>query len=120
MARAPKAVIGFSDITALLSAITRLTGLVTFHGPTARAAMPSFSRWHFERVLASAEPPGRLGRLPQPPDVLVAQEHRVVTLRGGVAEGPLAGGNLTLLHCLIGTRYFPDLAGAIRLVLTWR
>lgn len=113
LARAPKAVIGFSDITALLSAITRLTGLVTFHGPTARAAMPSFSRWHFERVLASAGPPGRLGRLPQPPDVLVAQEHRVVTLRGGMAEGPLAGGNLTLLHCLIGTRYFPDLAGAI-------
>jgi muramoyltetrapeptide carboxypeptidase len=113
LARAPKAVIGFSDITALLTAITRLTGLVTFHGPTARAAMPSFSRSHFERVLASAEPPGRLGRLPQPADVLVTQEYRIVTLRGGVAEGPLAGGNLTLLQCLIGTRYFPDLAGAI-------
>lgn len=113
LARAPKAVIGFSDITALLAAVTRLTGLVTFHGPTARAAMPPFSRWHFERVLAAAEPAGRLGRLPSPPDVLVAQEHRIVPLRGGVAEGPLAGGNLTLLQCLIGTRYFPDLDGAI-------
>jgi muramoyltetrapeptide carboxypeptidase len=36
-----------------------------------------------------------------------------VTLAGGTAEGPLIGGNLTLLHCLIGTSYFPDLEGAI-------
>ncbi len=48
-------VIGFSDITALLNAISRLTGVVTFHGPVARASMPAFSRWHFELVLARAE-----------------------------------------------------------------
>jgi muramoyltetrapeptide carboxypeptidase len=34
-------------------------------------------------------------------------------LRGGRAEGVLAGGNLSLLQCLIGTRYFPDLDGAL-------
>jgi muramoyltetrapeptide carboxypeptidase len=113
LARRPKAVVGFSDITAILNAITHRTGIVTFHGPVARAAMPAFSRWHFERVLACAEPAGRLGRLPAPPDVLVPQEHRVVTLHGGTAEGPLAGGNLTLLQCLIGTSHFPDLEGAI-------
>jgi muramoyltetrapeptide carboxypeptidase len=44
---------------------------------------------------------------------LVPQENRIVVLRGGVAEGFLAGGNLTLLHCLIGTPYFPPLDGAI-------
>ncbi len=113
MARRPKALIGFSDITALLNAVTRLTGVVTFHGPVARAGMPAFNRWHFERVLTTAEPAGRLGRIPQPPDTLLPQENRIVTLCGGVAEGPLAGGNLTLLQCLIGTPYFPELAGAI-------
>jgi muramoyltetrapeptide carboxypeptidase len=113
IARQPKPLIGFSDITALLNAVTRLTGVVTFHGPVARASMPAFNRWHFERVLTGTEPPGRLGRIPQPPDTLVPQEDRIVTLRGGVAEGPLAGGNLTLLQCLIGTPYFPELAGAI-------
>ncbi len=113
LARAPKAIIGFSDITALLVAVTRTTGLVTFHGPTARQAMPAFSRWHFERVLASDEPPGRLGRIPPPTTVLVPKEHRIVTLYGGVAEGPLIGGNLTLLQCVIGTAFFPDLTGAI-------
>jgi muramoyltetrapeptide carboxypeptidase len=113
IARRPKVFIGFSDITALLNAITRQTGVVTFHAPVARAAMPLFSRCHFDRVLTCREAPGRLGRLPPPADVLVPQENRIVTLRSGTAEGPLAGGNLTLLHCLIGTPYFPELDGAI-------
>jgi muramoyltetrapeptide carboxypeptidase len=113
IANRPKALIGFSDITALLNAVTQLTGVVTFHGPVARASMPAFNRWHFERVLSCQEPAGRLGRIPEPADILVPQENRIVTLRGGVAEGKLAGGNLSLLQCLIGTPYFPDLAGAI-------
>jgi muramoyltetrapeptide carboxypeptidase len=113
LAAHPKPLIGYSDITAILNAVTRRTGMVTFHAPMARAAMPAFSRWHFERVLASAEPPGRLGRLPEPPGVLLPQENRIARLHGGVAEGPLAGGNLTLLQCLVGTPHFPDLDGAI-------
>jgi muramoyltetrapeptide carboxypeptidase len=113
IARRPKAVIGFSDITALLNAITRRTGVVTFHAPVARAAMPRFSRDHFEQVVGSAKAAGRLARLPAPPDVLVPQENRIVTLVAGTAEGPLAGGNLTLLHCLVGTPYFPELEGAV-------
>lgn len=112
-AHRPKALVGFSDVTALLNALTRLTGVVTFHGPVARAAMAAFSRSHFERVLTCPAPAGRLGRLPQPSDVLVPRENRIVTLAGGVAEGPLTGGNLTLLQTLVGTPYFPELAGSI-------
>jgi muramoyltetrapeptide carboxypeptidase len=111
--RQPKALIGFSDATALLNAVNRLTGVVTFHGPVARAGMADFSRRHFQQVLAQADAPIRLGRLPQPAGVLVPQDNRIVTLFGGIAEGPLAGGNLTLLQCLIGTPYFPQLAGAL-------
>jgi muramoyltetrapeptide carboxypeptidase len=113
LAKTPKALIGFSDITALLNAATRIAGVVSFHGPVARASMPAFSRRHFERVLTDAAAPGRLGRIPLPADVLVPQENRIVPLRGGTAEGHLAGGNLTLLQCLIGTPYFPELDGAI-------
>jgi muramoyltetrapeptide carboxypeptidase len=113
MAERPKALIGFSDATALLNAVHRLTGVVTFHGPVARTSLTAFSRLHFDRVLTTAEPPGRLGRIPFPPDVLVPQDTRIVSLCGGIAEGPLAGGNLSLLQCLIGTPYFPELAGAI-------
>lgn len=113
LARRPKPLIGYSDITAVLNAVTRRTGVVTFHAPMARAAMPSFSRRSFERVLVTAEAAGRLERLPPPADVLLPRENRIATLHGGVAEGPLAGGNLTLLQCLLGTPHFPDLDGAI-------
>ncbi len=109
----PKAIIGFSDITAVLNAITQLTGLVTFHGPVARSSMSSFTRQHFERILAHPVGAGRLERIPAETGVLIPQKNRVVRVTGGVAEGRLAGGNLSLLQCLIGTRYFPDLVGAI-------
>jgi muramoyltetrapeptide carboxypeptidase len=111
--RRPKIILGYSDITALLLAAMRHVGLVTFHGPTARAPMPAFSRWHFERVLATAEPAGRLGRLPEPAGVLVPKDNRILPIRPGLAEGPLMGGNLSLLQCLVGTPHFPDLEGAI-------
>ena len=112
-ARHPKVVLGYSDITALLVPLHAATGLVTFHGPIARAALGPFSRWHLDRVTTSVSPAGRLGRLAPPSDVLVSSSNRIVTLRGGRAEGPLVGGNLSLLQCLVGTPWFPDLAGAI-------
>jgi len=113
LVRRPRAIIGFSDITALLAAVTRRAGVVAFHGPPARAAMPAFTRRHFTRVLTAPEPAGVLEPLPPPADVLVPQQNRVVTIRGGAAEGTLAGGNLTLLQCLIGTPFFPDMNGAL-------
>ena len=109
----PKAIIGYSDITALLQGALEQSGVVTFHGPTARHPMPEFSLRHFDQVLRIAEPAGRLERLPQPAGVHAARDNRIVTLREGVAEGPLLGGNLSLLQCLAGTRFFPDLDGAI-------
>ncbi len=109
----PKALVGFSDITALLLAALRTTGLVTFHGPVARRPMTPFTRLGFQRVLEVAEPAGLLAP-PAPPDgVLLPMRHRVVSIRGGVGEGRLVGGNLSLLHCLVGTPWFPDLDGAI-------
>ena len=113
LARRPRPVIGYSDITALLAGVVRRAGMVAFHAPTARAEMPLFSRRHFAQVLTDPGSAGMLQPLPLPPDLLVPQEPRVVTIRGGVAEGPLAGGNLSLLQCLVGTSYFPDLDGAL-------
>src|SRR5882672_1558993 len=89
LAQRPRAVIGFSDITALLLAAHRHTGLVTFHGPMARAPLTKFSREHQARVLIQQERPGRLGRLPAPSDVLVPRSPRIVALRGGKAEEQL-------------------------------
>lgn len=113
LVRSPKVLLGYSDITALLAAATLRSGVVTFHGPTARAPMPAFTRTHLLRAVATPEPAGRLDRLPAPAGVLVPRADRIVPLQAGVAEGPLVGGNLTLLQCLLGTPYAPDFDGAI-------
>lgn len=113
LAERPRAVIGYSDITALLLAIHQTTGVATFHASMARTPLTPFSRRHFEPVLSRAAAMGRLGRLTPPKDVLVPKAPRIVPIRQGIAEGPLVGGNLSLLAALAGTRYFPDLTGAI-------
>lgn len=100
LARWPKAVIGFSDITALHAAIATRCGLVSYHAPTARGALSAFSRDSLRRALQlGTDPCGS------------ATAARMV--RGGVAEGRLMGGNLALLAALAGTPYFPPLDGAI-------
>lgn len=112
-ARHPKPVIGYSDITVLLLALWQRTGVVTFHGPIARTPMPNFQRYHFDRVLTQVAAPGVLGRPAPASDVLVPTNRRIFAIHGGVARGPLLGGNLTLVQALIGTPYFPSLDGAI-------
>lgn len=111
--RRPRPVIGFSDITALLIALHQASGIATFHGPMSRAPLTGFSRGHFEKVLSTAAPAGRLGRWPSPANILVPRAPRIITIQGGVAEGPLIGGNLSLLAALAGSRHFPSLAGAL-------
>lgn len=109
----PKAILGYSDVTVLLLAAAARAGVVTFHAPTARAPMPAFTRRAFERVLFHADTNGPL-ELPRMPDgVLVPRAPRVITLRGGVAEGPLLGGNLSLVAALAGSALLPSFDGAI-------
>ncbi len=109
----PKIVLGYSDITALLLAVHARTGLVTFHGPVARHGLTEFSRRHLVRMTFDPARAGELA-LPEPPaGVLVPRSPRVVTVVEGAAEGPLIGGNLSLLHCLVGTPYLPSMEGAV-------
>lgn len=99
-ARRPKPIIGYSDITALHSAFALRSGLVTYHGPTARAVLSPFSR----RSLACALAHGG-------DSCGTAEEARV--LHGGSTRGTLAGGNLALLSALAGTPFAPRLRDAI-------
>jgi muramoyltetrapeptide carboxypeptidase len=102
LARRPRALIGFSDVTALhLACAARVPGLVTFHGPTARGALPEFSRRSLGRAVGGerGDPCG-----PAP---------GARALRPGRAAGRLAGGNLALLAALAGTPYAPRFDGAV-------
>lgn len=89
----PKVVLGFSDLTALLNAITTRTGLVTFHGPVAGHFVPEHAITGIRNAIMTTEPLGML-RVPA-----------VGTLSSGVARGRLVGGNLSLVAALSGTPY---------------
>src|SRR5215470_1827147 len=113
--RRPKALIGFSDITALHMAIHRHAGLVTFHGPVAWRAFTPYTLGELKRALWSVDTPARLGAPPpfEQRAGHVDWENRVTRLVPGKARGRLLGGNLCLMAHLCGTPYFPDLHGAI-------
>lgn len=93
----PKLLIGFSDISVLLNAITRATGLVTLHGPVL-TTLPRCARetahWFFEAVS---------GR--QQPEI---KPRNLEVLTGGIATGRLMGGNLTCLTHLLATPFEPS------------
>jgi muramoyltetrapeptide carboxypeptidase len=101
----PKSLIGFSDITALHAAMSAACGMVTFHGPTVTtlAKATSGTRHSFYAALTSEEP-----------QVIRPKNGRV--LNPGIASGPVAGGNLTTLCHLVGTRFQPDFNGCIVLL----
>ena len=115
MRRTPKALIGFSDITALHMAIHTQVGLVSFHGPVAWRAFTPYSLGELRRVLCETTVPIRVGAPPpfEPREGHVERENRVTTLVSGKARGRLLGGNLCLMAHVTGTRYAPDLRGAI-------
>jgi muramoyltetrapeptide carboxypeptidase len=100
LSRSPKAIIGYSDITALHAAVQRKCKLITYHGPTARESLTDFSRDSFERaVVRQTDPCG------------TAPDARVIN--SGTAEGRLVGGNLAVLASLCGTPFMPDLTDGI-------
>ncbi len=114
--RNPKALIGFSDITALLNAVHQRTALVTFHGPVADGELRPWTLQQMRRVVMSAAPIGVLANPPKQDDELVARSYRILTLRPGRASGRLVGGNLSLVAALMGTPWEIDTRGAILLL----
>src|SRR5690349_6495426 len=100
----PKALIGFSDITALHSAIGGRADLVTFHGPTARGTLTDFTRDSLRHVVSVGTTPYAITNAD------------ATTVRPGCVRGRLAGGNLALVAALVGTPYAVDLDGAILLL----
>ena len=101
LVRRPKLLLGYSDLTALFSALLARASTVCLHAPVVAelGRRPAFHAPSLSAALA--------GR---------ATRRRVASsdvLRGGSARGRLMGGNLTVLCHLLGTRHMPDMQGAM-------
>jgi muramoyltetrapeptide carboxypeptidase len=98
-----KPVIGFSDITALHQVLQRQR-LVSIHGPVL-TQLPRLEPPAHERLIELLESTA-------PAADLTGLE----TYVDGTAEGPLLGGNLSVLTRLLGTPFLAPLEGAILLL----
>jgi muramoyltetrapeptide carboxypeptidase len=99
---APKALVGFSDLTAVHLAL-QAAGWISIHGPVVTqlgSQPPEVARRLFE-LLESPRPAEPLSGAPGAP---------------GVVEGPLLGGNLSIVTRLLGTPFLPSLDGAVLLL----
>jgi muramoyltetrapeptide carboxypeptidase len=96
---ARKLVVGYSDATHLLSYLQARAGVASLHGPM------------LERTDVTPEARARELALMRGEGGIEPLAGRA--LRGGVAEGPLVGGNLKMLHSSVGTPWEPAVDGAI-------
>lgn len=99
----PKVIMGFSDITSLLLAISVKANFVTFHGPVGLSSWDIFSENCFKSVIVRAEK----NVFP------FSASDNLITLSPGFARGELIGGNFTVFNSLIGTEYLPNCEGKI-------
>ncbi|OAJ34368.1 S66 peptidase family protein [Piscirickettsia salmonis] len=114
----PKILIGFSDITSLLLAINKKTGLETFHGTMGIQSWPEFTVDYMKKVLFDGDKvlfENPRSAVDLTVDLIVTKD-RIEVIHEGVASGPLIGGNLSVLVALLGTEYEPSWQGKILFV----
>jgi muramoyltetrapeptide carboxypeptidase len=111
----PKALVGYSDITALLNAITARTGLITFHGPVAKQNFSDYTLTSFKKILFNPSVPVELATPPlfEIKEGTAEKDNRLTVLHKGKATGRLIGGNLSLMVKLVGSPFEPDYTGKI-------
>ena len=101
IAKNPKIIMGYSDVTALLNAIQVKTGLITYHGPMARSFL-SLPKKQVDQCFDLLSGKAKILEMP-----------KAKILKAGTAKGKLIGGNLSVLCSLLGTPYQPDFKNAI-------
>jgi len=100
----PKVIMGFSDATSLLNAITKHSEIVTYHGPSGNSSWNTYSIDYLRNTLMETE------------TLLMKNEtgdHKIITYVSGRNSGILWGGNLSVITSMIGTAYFPKVKNGI-------
>lgn len=98
----PKTLIGYSDISALLAAVYKKCGIVSFHGPMVTTLGTATQKT--VRAMLTV--------LTSQSDIKI-KTNRAVVLTPGKVSATLLGGNLSTLCHLTGTPYFPSLKDCI-------
>lgn len=120
----PKPIIGFSDVTALLLAVNKLTGIKTYMGASGitfdKPEPFEYSFEYFKKVVIEKDREVVVKDSPIYADdqyfLRPDNDHRIKqkntgskVYKHGKAEGKIIAANLQTLLVLAGTKYFPDL-----------
>lgn len=101
LARRPKLLLGYSDLTALFAALLKRAAAVCLHAPgVAELSRPG--AFHAGSLASALAGKKQLRRV-----------HERDVLSPGKATGRLMGGNLTVLTHLLGTKHMPELSGSL-------
>lgn len=109
----PKPLVGFSDVTALLQAVHKETGLICFHGPVGSTLDDPYTIANF---LGMLNPKSGLPSITNATlDSRLANKtvYQRYTITAGSATGLLCGGSLTLINALVGTPHELDFTNKI-------
>jgi muramoyltetrapeptide carboxypeptidase len=100
--RNPKIFVGYSDITALLFALFKKSGMITIHGPVLRDLLKGEGR---NATL--------LIKLMTSDELITVNFPGGTAVKRGRAEGVVLGGNLSLICHLAGTPFLPAFKGKL-------
>ncbi len=92
----PKIICGYSDITSLTNIITEKTGLVTFNGTNFKTIATDETDYSYkEAIKRFVDGSLEIGQ----------KGEEYITLKNGIAEGELIGGNLSLTRGMVSGKY---------------
>lgn len=100
----PKIICGYSDITSLTNIITAKTGVVTFSGTNFKTIATDETEYSLNEVL---------NRLANASLEFGNTLEGYKTIKDGMAEGKLIGGNLSLTRAMVAGKYNIDFADKI-------
>lgn len=100
----PKIICGYSDITSITNIITEKTGLVTFSGTNFKTIATDETDYSLKEVLKRFVD----GNLE-----FGQTEYGYKTIKSGIAEGKLIGGNLSLTRAMVAGKYSIDFTDKI-------
>ncbi len=106
-----KILVGYSDITALHCYYQKHLNLTSIHGPVASSEFTPYTLEQIEKVLRLKSGPLNIPRFTQIDDTV--SENQPFVINPGIAQGKLAGGNLSLLSALCGTKHLPNLTNKL-------
>jgi muramoyltetrapeptide carboxypeptidase len=113
IAKNPKILFGYSDITTLLNSLYQRTGLVSFHGPVGVSYWGQDQAQQMRKMIFE----GGEFTIQNQPDkdekALTQRKNRIQVINFGSVKGRLIGGNLTVFTSMVGTPYLPDMQGKI-------